>query len=150
MSAGRAQGPMGIFGGTFDPIHYGHLRTAFELREALKLEEVRFLPTGNPPHREQTQASADERLAIRPARPHGFDVTRQSQQSVAQRAVALASGDGSRDRPRDLARETVRDERGVHALQQLGVGNACRHLKASPCQGARARPSAPHRHAARG
>jgi len=64
MSAGRAQGPMGVFGGTFDPIHYGHLRTAFELREALKLEEVRFLPTGNPPHREQTQASAEERLAM--------------------------------------------------------------------------------------
>jgi nicotinate-nucleotide adenylyltransferase len=64
MNIGRLQGPMGIFGGTFDPIHYGHLRTAFELREALKLEEVRFLPTGNPPHREQTQASAEERLAM--------------------------------------------------------------------------------------
>jgi nicotinate-nucleotide adenylyltransferase len=64
MNSARAQGPMGIFGGTFDPIHYGHLRTAFELREALRLEEVRFLPTGNPPHRDQTQASAEQRLAM--------------------------------------------------------------------------------------
>jgi nicotinate-nucleotide adenylyltransferase len=64
MNVARLQGPMGIFGGTFDPIHYGHLRTAFELREALRLEEVRFLPTGNPPHRDQTQASAEQRLAM--------------------------------------------------------------------------------------
>lgn len=57
-------GPLGIFGGTFDPIHHGHLRTAFELREALRLGEVRFLPTGSPPHREATLASSEMRLAM--------------------------------------------------------------------------------------
>jgi nicotinate-nucleotide adenylyltransferase len=66
MSAMRAQGqgPLGIFGGTFDPVHNGHLRTAFELREALHLSEVCFLPTGNPPHRDQTLGSAEQRLAL--------------------------------------------------------------------------------------
>ncbi len=56
--------PIGIFGGTFDPIHYGHLRTAFELLQALKLGEVRFMPAGNPPHREVTIADPEARLAM--------------------------------------------------------------------------------------
>jgi len=56
--------PIGIFGGTFDPIHYGHLRTAFELQQALGLAEVRFLPAGNPPHRRHPLADADLRLQM--------------------------------------------------------------------------------------
>jgi nicotinate-nucleotide adenylyltransferase len=56
--------PMGIFGGTFDPIHYGHLRTAVELQQALRLREIRFLPAGNPPHRQQPVASAELRLRM--------------------------------------------------------------------------------------
>ncbi len=56
--------PIGIFGGTFDPIHYGHLRTAFELYENLRLGEVRFMPCGQPPHQEMSIASAEHRLAM--------------------------------------------------------------------------------------
>jgi nicotinate-nucleotide adenylyltransferase len=56
--------PIGLFGGTFDPIHYGHLRTAFELWQGLRLAQVRFLPTGDPPHRGPTQASAELRLQM--------------------------------------------------------------------------------------
>ncbi|MGQ9686832.1 MAG: nicotinate-nucleotide adenylyltransferase [Thiobacillaceae bacterium] len=56
--------PLGLLGGTFDPIHLGHLRMAEELGEALALTEVRFLPTGTPPHRAQPWASAADRLAM--------------------------------------------------------------------------------------
>jgi nicotinate-nucleotide adenylyltransferase len=56
--------PLGIFGGTFDPIHYGHLRTAFELMQVLSLGELRFLPAGNPPHRDVPLADAAVRLEM--------------------------------------------------------------------------------------
>jgi len=63
--------PIGIFGGTFDPIHFGHLRTAFELLQSLRLSEVRFMPAGNPPHRETTVASSELRLAMVQAATQG-------------------------------------------------------------------------------
>jgi nicotinate-nucleotide adenylyltransferase len=62
---------IGIFGGTFDPIHFGHLRTAFELLQALRLDEMRFMPAGTPPHREGTVASAAVRLAMVQAATQG-------------------------------------------------------------------------------
>lgn len=55
---------MGVFGGTFDPIHYGHLRTAFEVLQALRFDEVRFMPCGTPPHRGSTVAADEQRIAM--------------------------------------------------------------------------------------
>lgn len=56
--------PLGLFGGTFDPIHFGHLRTAFELLQVLALGELRFVPAGNPPHRDVPLVEAELRLAM--------------------------------------------------------------------------------------
>jgi nicotinate-nucleotide adenylyltransferase len=51
-------------GGTFDPIHYGHLRPAQEAMQRLALAELRFIPAAIPPHRPPPQASAAQRLAM--------------------------------------------------------------------------------------
>ena len=56
--------PLGLFGGTFNPIHFGHLRLALELSQALDIERVKFIPSGRPPHRNGTLASAEHRVAM--------------------------------------------------------------------------------------
>ena len=58
-------GSIGIMGGTFDPIHVGHLAVAEEAREALGLERILFVPAGIPPHKpEGTFATAADRSAM--------------------------------------------------------------------------------------
>lgn len=56
--------PIGVFGGTFDPIHFGHLRLAEEMADALDLDRVLFIPAGQPPHREMPRTAASHRLEM--------------------------------------------------------------------------------------
>ncbi len=56
---------IGLFGGTFDPIHWGHLRSAEEVREAFSLDRLLFIPSSQPPHkRGQTGALARDRYEV--------------------------------------------------------------------------------------
>lgn len=71
---------IGVLGGTFDPIHYGHLVAADEVRDRLGMEAVLFVPTGIPPHKREVGVSAAEhrvamvQLAI--AGNHAFALSR--------------------------------------------------------------------------
>ncbi|HSR01492.1 MAG TPA: nicotinate-nucleotide adenylyltransferase [Methylophilaceae bacterium] len=55
---------VGILGGTFNPIHYGHLRMAQQLATGLGMEEVRFIPSASPPHKDNVTVSAEHRAAM--------------------------------------------------------------------------------------
>jgi len=69
---------LGLFGGTFDPVHFGHLRLATELAEAFHLDQVLFVPAGLPYHRGRSaHATNEERLTmlkLATARDARFDV----------------------------------------------------------------------------
>lgn len=55
---------IGVYGGTFDPIHFGHLRTALEVKEIFALDEIRLIPCFIPPHRGHPSVSAAMRVAM--------------------------------------------------------------------------------------
>lgn len=55
---------IGVFGGTFDPIHFGHLRSALEILQDLSLRELRFVPLRTAVHRTQPAATCAQRLAM--------------------------------------------------------------------------------------
>ena len=67
MAAGKSGPRLGILGGTFDPIHFGHLRLAEEVGESLNLEHVYLIPAALPPHKGQKGVSAFQ---------HRFEMTR--------------------------------------------------------------------------
>lgn len=60
----HATAPVGVFGGTFDPVHFGHLRPALEVLQGCGLHEVRLIPCHVPPHRAMPQAGGDHRLEL--------------------------------------------------------------------------------------
>ena len=55
---------IGIFGGTFDPVHYGHIKPALCIKQALNLTQIRFIPNRIPPHREVPWLNVEQRLSL--------------------------------------------------------------------------------------
>ncbi|MFK8049545.1 MAG: nicotinate-nucleotide adenylyltransferase [Halioglobus sp.] len=56
--------PVGVFGGTFDPVHNGHLRSALELMQRFSFDQLRMMPCADPSHRDAPDASAEHRAAM--------------------------------------------------------------------------------------
>lgn len=91
---------IGIFGGTFDPIHYGHLRSALEVQQALGLEQVRFIPLAAAVHRNQPAAAAQQRIALVRAA-----ISSQPEFSVDDREITRSGGSYTFDTLTELHRE---------------------------------------------
>ncbi|HSL97278.1 MAG TPA: nicotinate-nucleotide adenylyltransferase [Candidatus Deferrimicrobiaceae bacterium] len=130
-------GSQGILGGTFDPIHLGHLASAEEAREALGLERVLFVPNAIPPFKlDGTAASAADRLAMTRLAITGnpaFEVStieleRGGVSYTADTVEALAAAERAAGRQPDLtlilSAETLRDLPGWHEPARLLA--ACR------------------------
>jgi nicotinate-nucleotide adenylyltransferase len=102
---------IGIFGGTFDPIHFGHLRPALEVYQDLHFNELRWIPSGQPPHRDSPNVSIEHRLNMlrlalqgvhqsvideceiqRPGPSYMFDTLTSLRQQFPQTGLALILG----------------------------------------------------------
>jgi len=55
---------LGVYGGSFDPVHFGHLRSALEVQQQLGLDQLRFIPAGNPPHKAGPVVNAADRVKM--------------------------------------------------------------------------------------
>lgn len=93
---------IGISGGTFDPVHYGHLVIAEEAREAFRLEKILFIPSGNPPHK----AGRD----VTPAR-HRYEMVRRA---VRDNPYFEVSGIEINREGSSYTMDTLRELRGVY------------------------------------
>lgn len=63
---------IGIFGGTFNPVHWGHVRTALEIKNTLSLDRMLMIPCGIPPHRQRPGASSEARMEMLKLAIEGF------------------------------------------------------------------------------
>ncbi len=125
-------GSVGIMGGTFDPIHLGHLAVAEEAREVLGLERILFVPAGIPPHKpEGTEASVANRTAMVDLAIAGnpaFELSRvdvdragpsYTADTVALIATALERGKGTADLTLIMSAETLEGLPAWHEPERL-------------------------------
>ncbi|KAA1173159.1 nicotinate-nucleotide adenylyltransferase [Marinobacter salinexigens] len=94
-----------IYGGTFDPIHHGHLRLALELSDRLGVPRIHLVPCHIPPHRGETGASSAQRLRLLE-----LAIAGESQLAIDSRELDRAGASYTADTLRQLRREVGEDE----------------------------------------
>jgi nicotinate-nucleotide adenylyltransferase len=113
---------IGLFGGTFDPIHWGHLRSAEEVSETFGLDRVYFIPAAVPPHkRGQTTTPARDRLQM-----VRLAVAKNSKFSVSTAEISRAGVSYSIDTVRDFAAALGKNDSlyfiiGLDAFREIGT-----------------------------
>jgi len=96
---------LGIFGGTFDPIHRAHLQMARELQQRLQLDEMRLLPCHIPPHRQAPGVSSEHRALM-----VGLAIEEENSKSSDVKALSVDTRELKRDR-RSYTIDTLKDLR---------------------------------------
>jgi nicotinate-nucleotide adenylyltransferase len=76
-----------LFGGTFNPVHYGHLLIAESARQAHRLDQILFIPAGLPPHKAAPRTSAEDRLAMLRAAVRGNAAFHVSDWEIRQKRI---------------------------------------------------------------
>jgi len=130
----------GILGGTFDPIHYGHLRTAVDVAQALDLDSIRLIPLRDPPHRERPATPAplrlkmvraavagdplfqvDDREMRRPGKSYTLDTLQELRRELGERPLCLLlGGDAFRGFPDWHRPERILDLAHLVVMQRPG------------------------------
>ncbi|WP_305907358.1 nicotinate-nucleotide adenylyltransferase [Methylomarinum sp. Ch1-1] len=118
---------IGVYGGTFNPVHYGHLRTALEVSEAFALDEIRLIPCRLPPHRRQPQASAELRLRMLQLALSGVPGMRADRRELDREGPSYMV-DTLRSLRRELADQSILLFLGVDAFAKLKTWHQWRQL----------------------
>ncbi|MEX2487964.1 MAG: nicotinate-nucleotide adenylyltransferase [Pseudomonadales bacterium] len=102
-----------IFGGTFDPVHNGHLRSAVEVREALGVAKVRLIPACRPPHRDQPATAPADRLEMLKLATRGIDYIEIDDREIKREGKSYTID----------TLESIRDEAGTEVSMSLVLGS---------------------------
>ena len=119
----KASSRIGILGGTFDPVHLGHIDTARAAGAALDLDEVMVVPSGTPPHRQSPAVSRYHRFAMTALAVTGVDRLRISDLEIGEVEASYTFDTLARLRARGLSASQIFFITGADAFAEIATGS---------------------------